>query len=483
MPALLRALGRQRDPLAALIRFDTLLSRQAGLVQLLSLFDRYPPLLDRVAAVLGASPALADHLAAVPGALDGLLVPEGGEEADRSLRGLLDRQMRAAGGVEEAIRVARGLVRGEEFRLSVAQMERRLDADEAGIARTALAERVIVRMLDQVSAEHRRRHGVVPGGGMSVVALGKAGSREMMGGSDLDLMLVYDHPEDVEASGGRRNGRPLPPSQYYARLAHGLIAALSAPGAEGPLYALDMRLRPSGSQGPVAVSLPAFRRYHAEQAWTWERMALSRARVVAGPGPLRRRVGIAISDALSVGPFGDTAGAEVLRALLCRDAVAMRTRLARDLPPRGPWDVKLRAGGLMEVEFIAQVLQLASPDPAVRHPTTREAFRRLRRAGLLGRADAAMLIGADRFWRELQGMLRILLGVAVPHGPQARLPAPVVEALLHGLGLDAADLGGGLDALGRRCDEVASSVRSAFDRLVGPVVDARPEPGPGRKPS
>ncbi len=483
MPVLLQALGRQRDPLAALIRFDTLLSRQAGLVQLLSLFDRYPLLLDRVAAVLGASPALADHLAAVPGALDGLLVPEGGQEADRFLRGLLDRQMRAAGGVEEAIRMARSLVRGEEFRLSVAQMERRLDADEAGIARTALAERVIARMLDQVSAEHRRRHGVVPGGGMSVVALGKAGSREMMGGSDLDLMLVYDHPEDVGASdrGRTGNGRPLPPSQYYARLAHGLIAALSAPGAEGPLYALDMRLRPSGSQGPVAVSLPAFRRYHAEQAWTWERMALSRARVVAGPGPLRRRVGIAIADALSVGPVTDNAGAEVLRALLCRDAVAMRTRLARDLPPRGPWDVKLRAGGLMEVEFIAQVLQLASPDPAVRHPTTREAFRRLRRAGLLERADATMLINADRFWRELQGMLRILLGVAVPHGPQARLPLPVVEALLHGLGLDAADPEAGLDALERRCDEVASSVRAAFNRLVGPVADMRPEPGPGRR--
>ena len=485
MPTLLRSLGRQRDPLAALIRFDTLLSRQAGLVQLLSLFDRYPPLLDRVAAVLGASPALADHLAAVPGALDGLLVPEGGEETDRFLRGLLDRQMRAANGVEDAIRVARGLLRGEEFRLSVAQMERRLDADAAGIARTALAERVIVRMLDQVSAEHRRRHGVVPGGGMSVVALGKAGSREMMGGSDLDLMLVYDHPEDVGASDGGRTGtgRPLPPSQYYARLAHGLIAALSAPGVEGPLYALDMRLRPSGSQGPVAVSLPAFRRYHAEQAWTWERMALSRARVVAGPGPLRRRVATAISDALSAGPIADHAGAEVRRALLCRDAVAMRARLARDLPPRGKWDVKLRAGGLMEVEFIAQVLQLASPDPAMRHPTTREAFRRLRRAGLLARADAAMLIGADRFWRELQGMLRILLGVTVPHGPRARLPLPVVEALLHGLGLDAADPEQGLDVLEQRCDEVASSVRSAFNRLVGPVADMRPEPGPGRKPS
>ncbi len=478
MPVLLPALGRQRDPLAALVRFDTLLSRQAGLVQLLSLFDRHPPLLDRVAAVLGASPALADHLAAVPGALDGLLVPEDGQEADRALRDLLDRQMRAADGLEEAIRVARGLVRGEEFRLSVAQLEARLDVDAAGTARTALAERVIARMLDQVLADHRRRHGSVRGGGMSVVALGKAGSREMMSGSDLDLMLVYDHPEAVVVSGGAAAVRPLPPSQYYARLAHALIAALSAPGAEGPLYALDMRLRPSGNTGPVAVSLPAFRRYHAEQAWTWERMALSRARVVAGPATLRRRVAGAIRDALSA-PLGD--GPEELRARLCRDAVAMRARLARDLPPHGPWDVKLRAGGLMEVEFIAQVLQLASPDPAVRHPTTRDAFRRLRRAGQLDRADAVLLIEADRFWRRLQGMLRILLGVEVPPGPMARLPLPVAGALLHGLRLPASDPARGLDALARQCDVVASSVRSVFTRLVGPLADV-PDPAPGRRP-
>ncbi len=479
MPVLLPALGRQRDPLAALVRFDTLLSRQAGLVQLLSLFDRYPPLLDRVAAVLGASPALADHLAAVPGALDGLLVPEGGQEADRALRDLLDRQMRAADGVEDAIRVARALVRGEEFRLSVAQMEARLDADAAGTARTALADRVIVRMLDQVAAEHRRRHGVVRGGGMSVVALGKAGSREMMGGSDLDLMLIYDHPDTGSARDDSRTttGRPLPPSQYYARLAHGLIAALSAPGAEGPLYALDMRLRPSGSAGPVAVSLPAFRRYHAEQAWTWERMALSRARVVAGPPSLRRRVASAIANALSVAPGDADAGPEALRVRLCGDAVTMRARLARDLPPHGPWDVKLRPGGLMEVEFIAQVLQLASPDPGVRHPTTRIALRRLCRAGLLDRADAVLLVDADRFWRRLQGMLRILLGVEVPHGPAARLPVPVAEALLHGLRLRTSEPERGLDALARQCDVVAASVRSAFTRLVGPLADAHPEPG------
>jgi glutamate-ammonia-ligase adenylyltransferase len=500
MPTLLRALGGQRDPLGALVRFDTLLSRQGSGVQLLSLFDRSPPLLDRIAAVLGAAPSLADHLAAVPGALDGLLVTEPDRQAGRVVLGILDRQMRAAGGVDEAIRIARGLVRGEEFRLSVAQMEGRMDVDAAGIARTALAEHVIIGMLRHVGADHRRRYGTVRGGGLSVVALGKAGSREMMSGSDLDLMLVYDHPDDVFESvpgraGGGRLARPLAPSQYYTRLAHGLIAALSAPGLEGPLYALDMRLRPSGNKGPVAVSLAAFRRYHAEQAWTWERMALARARVVAGPAPLRRRVAEAIAIGLSTVPHaaGDAVPPDPA-AQMRRDAAAMRARLARDLPPQGPWDVKLRAGGLMEVEFIAQILQLASSDPVVRHPTTRIALRRLARTGGLARADAATLIAADRFWRELQGMLRILLGVQIPRDLRRSLPLAVVEALLRGMSRDADRLGRepgpgsvsvsgpgpgpgpgpepGLDALEARCEVVSASVRSAFLRLVGPIPDA-----------
>ena len=322
---------------------------------------------------------------------------------------------------------------------------------------------------------------------MVVVALGKAGSCEMMAGSDLDLMLVYDHPETVTESvlsdARRLHGtglapdvrrRCLPVSQYYTRLAHSLIAALSAPGEGGPLYALDMRLRPSGGKGPVAVSLTAFRRYHAERSWTWERMALSRARVVAGPGPMRVRVTAAIGQAL------DQPGAA--REILLGDACAMRARVAAELPARSRWDVKRREGGLMEVEFIAQILQLASRDHGLRHPTTRVALRRLAKGGVMKRADADMLIGADRFWRAVQSMLRILFGTVLPRQLEDAT-APELEALLHGVAASCTpriEPAAGLAGLEQHMDHVSGAVRAAFIRLIGEPQAAAADGIPAR---
>ena len=203
----------------------------------------------------------------------------------------------------------------------------------------------------------------------------------------------------------------MPVSQWFVRAAHAYVAAVTAPGVDGPLYEVDMRLRPSGNKGPVAVSLGSFRRYHAEAAWTWERMALTRARVVAGPPALRARIEAAIAEALA--HAGD---ADRIRA----DAASMRARMLRDLPPDGPWDVKLRAGGQIEVEFIAQVLQLihAHEAPELCSPTTRVALTRLAEAGCLPADDAALLIRADHVWRTVQGMLRITVG----RGAREELP-------------------------------------------------------------
>ena len=260
-------------------------------------------------------------------------------------------------------------------------MEGRINADEAGLRRTAIADAALEALLPPVLADFATRFGRVRDGTMAVVALGKAGSREMMAGSDLDLMLVYDHAPDVSES---RGARRLPVSQWFVRASHAYVAAVTAPGVDGPLYQVDMRLRPSGNKGPVAVSLGSFRRYHAESAWTWERMALTRARVVAGSPALRSRIEAAIAEALALA--GD---AGRIRA----DAASMRARMLRDLPPEGPWDVKLRAGGQIEVEFIAQVLQLIhareAPESVFAHHAHR--FGTARQGGIIvgGRCSVA----------------------------------------------------------------------------------------------
>jgi glutamate-ammonia-ligase adenylyltransferase len=449
--SILGALARQPQPDAAFIRFDGFLARLPAGVQLLSLFERNPALIERVAAVLGAAPSLADFLATHPSALDGLLT--GDDDADPEP--LLRARLRDARQLEEAIEITRRTVREAAFAISVASMESMIDTDTAGLRRTAVADAAMVALLEPVTAEFTERFGRVPGGVVAVVALGKAGGREMMAGSDLDLMLIYDHPETAIESRGKR---PMAASQWFVRFAHAYIAALTAPGVDGPLYPVDMRLRPSGNKGPVAVSLSAFRRYHEEAAWTWERMALTRARVVAGPAPLRKQIEGAIHAALV--SAGDPAR---IRA----DAAQMRARMVRDLPPSGRWDVKLREGGEIEVEFIAQVLQLiAMPTrPAVRSQTTRIALQRLEAAGLLPAADAVLLVRADRVWRTVQGMLRITLGRTVP----ADLPDAAVRALLWAAGeagAPAVDLPG----LQATLDGLAVAVRAAFVRHVGEVT-------------
>jgi [glutamine synthetase] adenylyltransferase / [glutamine synthetase]-adenylyl-L-tyrosine phosphorylase len=446
LPRMLAALARQPQPDTVFNRFDAFLARQQAGVQLLSLFQRNPGLLDRIVAVLGAAPSLANHLASHPAALDGLLSPDENPDPAHLLRG----RLRDARLLEDVIEITRRTVREEDFSTSVATMEGRIDADEAGLRRTAIADAALGALLSPVLADYASRFGRVRGGSMAVMAMGKAGGREMMAGSDLDLMLIYDHPEEVSES---RGARRMPVSQWFVRAAHAYVAAVTAPGVDGPLYEVDMRLRPSGNKGPVAVSLGSFRRYHAEAAWTWERMALTRARVVAGPPALRARIEAAITEALV--QAGD---ADRIRT----DAASMRARMLRDLPPDGPWDVKLRAGGQIEVEFVAQVQQLihAHEAPALCAPTTRVALTRLAAAGCLPGDDAALLIRADHVWRTVQGMLRITVG----RGAREELPDASAQALLRAVG-EAVDLG----ALRATLDDLARKVRAVFVRHIGEI--------------
>jgi len=385
-PALLAALARQAEPDRAFLRFDTLISRQRAGIQLLSLFQRNPALLDRLAAVLGAAPALAEHLAQDAQALEALLTPAARFAAPKPI---LARMLKEAADLEEAVAITRRFVRREEFHLSVATLEGRLDTDAAGRLRANLAAAAISLLLLRIIAHHEKRYGRVKGMKFGVVALGKAGSGEMLAGSDLDLMLIYDHAKMDTA-----------PTQYFVRLAYAFTGALTAQGPEGPIYKVDMRLRPSGNQGPVAVSLAAFRRYHGSESWVWERLALTRASVMAATAGFQPILAEEILIALT----RDQPGSEI-RA----ETRAMLTRLNTEISAAGPWDVKYRKGGMIELAFIAEALQLihGPQNHALFRANTGEALRALQKAGHLTQSDSALLQNANFLWRTIQGINRI----------------------------------------------------------------------------
>src|SRR5262249_1117605 len=231
------------------------------------------------------------------------------------------------------------------------------------------------------------------------VARGRLGGGELPAASDLDLILIYDFDERATLSTGVK---PLAPIHYYTRFTQRLISAFTAPTAQGVLYAVDMRLRPSGQKGPVATQLSSFIHYQAHHAWTWEHMALTRARVISGPPPLRAAVERSIRAVVERARCQTATAADVR---------AMRARIAKEKGSRDPWELKQVRGGLVDLEFIAQYLQLvhAARAPGILDQNTMGALAKLAREGLLAPAAAQVLLPAARLLNDLTQVLRLTL--------------------------------------------------------------------------
>jgi glutamate-ammonia-ligase adenylyltransferase len=295
-----------------------------------------------------------------------------------------------------------------------------------------------------------RRHGRVIGGRSAVIAMGKLGGREMTAGSDLDLILIFDHDNKAEASDGKR---PVWPSQYYTRLTQRLISAVTAPTAEGILYEIDMRLRPSGNKGPVATSFASFTDYHRDHAWTWESLALTRARVVAGHPGLAGEIGAAIREALC-----RPRDIEKITA----DVVDMRRLMLKENAPYGVWDIKRSPGGLVDIEFIAQYLQIAHAHkaPDILQVTTYRALERLVAAGLVAEEDGHRLKDACLLYQRLTQVLRLC--VSGPYDPKA-VPSGLNRIVASASTMP--DIGSAEALLG----ETQVQVAKLFSRFIGPL--------------
>ena len=457
VPALVAAFGATPNPDSAFMRFDEFLGRLPAGVPFFSLFYNNPGILSLIAEIMGAGTRLADAVAHRPALLDAVLTanffdpPPARSELAAELEAMLNR----AGHYEELLDLARRWVSDRKFQVGVQLLRHRLDGEAAGAAYADIAETALAALLPRIIADFVGTHGAVPGGTMVVLALGKLGSREMTPTSDLDLVLIYDTAVDAEISDG---ARPLSPAAYYARLAQRYINALTALTSEGALYEVDMRLRPSGTSGPLATSLSAFRRYHDEAAWTWEQMALTRARVITGATELAAAVRSEIATVLKR-PRDPGA--------LTIDVDDMRKRIADERRDPPFWHVKHLRGGMVDIEFIAQYLQLrdAAAKPDILEVNTVAALQKLAAAGCLAADAAADLIAGLTLWRDVQALLK--LTAEEPFDEKAATPA--LKALLAA-GAGAADFA----ALKDKMAEAASCAFARYEEIIGqPAAAAR----------
>ncbi|MEE4117630.1 MAG: glutamine-synthetase adenylyltransferase [Paracoccaceae bacterium] len=395
-PDLLARLQAADRPEEALTAFDGFLRGLPAGVQLFSMFEANPQLRALIVDIAATAPALAQYLSRNARVLEAVVsgsffAPWPGRDALR--RELADVLARDRGDYEHRLDAARRWAKEWHFRAGVHHLRGLTDAGEAGRQYADLAAATLAALLPVVVEHFAEKHGRPPGRGVAVFGMGSLGAGWLTAGSDLDLIVIYD-PAGQEGSEGPR---PLSSRPYYARLTQALVTALTAPTAAGKLYEVDMRLRPSGRQGPVATALAAFEAYQREEAWTWEHMALTRAACVAGSPQV-----CAEAEAVRAAVLGATRAPAQVWADLSR----MRARLAEAKPPKGPLDVKPGPGGLQDIELVGQAGALLARSTARRTAAQLDAAAR---AGLMPRETGESLKRAYRFARSVQSAGRLLV--------------------------------------------------------------------------
>jgi glutamate-ammonia-ligase adenylyltransferase len=346
LPGLLAAIATGPDPNRALNRFSDIVERLSSGVNFYRLLEAQPALTRLLAEILSHAPVLADQLARRPELLDGL-IDASSFDPPPDIATLIERlkQGMRRESYDAALDRVRRSVNERRFALGVQIIARRHDPLDVAGGYSRVAEAAVVALADAAVEEFAANHGTINGGEFIILALGRLGGEALTHASDLDLIYLFDAPDGARSDGAK----PVVATDYYNRLANRVTAALSVATAAGPLYDVDTRLRPQGAKGMLAVSLAAFAAYQQDEAWTWEHMALTRARAVYGSAEARTKLA-GILDTIFKRPRD--------AAKTLADAVAMRDDMAQHKPPAGPLDIKLGPGGLIDLEFAVHVLQL-----------------------------------------------------------------------------------------------------------------------------
>jgi [glutamine synthetase] adenylyltransferase / [glutamine synthetase]-adenylyl-L-tyrosine phosphorylase len=457
VPLIIGQVSRAQNPDSAFIAFDQFLSELRAGGRFLSLLRSNPQIIEFVALILGVAPRLADTLAHHPHLIDLLIDPSFfGALPDRDrLANELSRAISGTRRSEEFLDAIRLFGQEHMFLIGARILSGSVFAEQAGDVFAQLAEVLVRAVHAKVQADFAEAHGRIVGEQTAILALGRLGAREMTAASDLDLIVIYDFDQNHPSSDGER---PLYGGQYFARLTQRLISALTARTNYGVLYPVDMRLRPSGRSGPLATQIDGFLNYQEREAWTWEHMALTRARVISGSPEFAARV------------------EAIIREVLCRsrdvvalagDVVEMRAAIAKEKGDSDPWDLKYAAGALIDIEFIAQYLQLlhAAALPDILDTSTARTLEKAERLGVLKPEDAAVLRPAVTLLHNLVQILRLCLpGKFDPSSASAG----VLDLLAR-----AADLPD-FPALQAHVTDTQQKVRECFVRILGRVPLGRP---------
>ena len=449
VPNLLRGLSRAEHPDAAVNEFDRFLQALTRGGRLISLLAQNRDVVALVALILGAAPRLGDMLARHPQIMDGLIDPRFfGAMPDRDeLSARLTATLADADSYEEFLDRLRMFGQESLFLIGTRILSGTVSAQQASTAFGDVAEGIVRTVHDLTARQFAEQHGHIRSQQTAILAMGKLGGREMTASSDLDLILIYDFDHDHPDSDG---SRPLHGAQYFARYTQRLISAFTTRTNYGVLYDIDMRLRPSGRAGPVATRLDAFADYQDNEAWTWEHMALTRARVISAPPDFQKQIEELIARVLMRPRDID---------IIANDVLEMRKAVADEKGESDIWDLKYAAGGIVDIEFLAQYLQLihAAKKPGILNVNTMQVYDNAVKLGVLASSDAEVLRPAARLYQNLTQVLRLCVS-------EKFKPDTAGEDLLRVMtrAADAPDF----SAVEARLRETQAEVREIFLKLM-----------------
>jgi [glutamine synthetase] adenylyltransferase / [glutamine synthetase]-adenylyl-L-tyrosine phosphorylase len=449
VPALIVGLAHAEEPDHAVAAFDRFLQALQRGGRLISLLSQNRDLVALVALILGAAPRLGDTLARQPQIMDGLIDPRffGAMPDQRELSARLAATLADANSYEEFLDRSRLFGQESLFLIGTRILSGTVSAQQASVAFADVAEGIVHTVHGLVTDRFAAQHGRIKGQETAILAMGRLGSREMTASSDLDLILLYDFdPEHPDSDGARS----LQGAHYFARFTQRLISAFTTRTNYGVLYEIDMRLRPSGRAGPVASHIKSFAEYQDREAWTWEHMALTRARVISSSPGFRARIENIIREVLT--RPRDATG-------VAGDVAEMRRAIALEKGEDDIWDLKYAAGGMVDIDFIAQYLQLvhAAGKPDILDVSTLHVLDNAARLGVLPQSSAEVLRSATRLYHDLTQILRLCVSERFkPESSGEDLLRVMVRAG------DAPDF----SSLEARVKETQTEVRRVYDEIV-----------------